>query len=363
MLKQFKRQYHNIFRIRSASFWPLMRNAFLFPFRYAFNLDTVPVNITWDITYRCNLDCKYCLFAKNKLHTIEKELSADKITSFVGQIKKYKPSFFLTGGEPLIRQDLEKIISTIHSSGMRVGINTNTTLLTEERLLKLNEAGLDYMIVSLDMNEETTDDTRGQGVYGKVSGAIEMINNKKLGIKLVINCVVSETNYQYLDDFLDFVEKLNVDALKLSYVKFSTENEKREHQRECHRRLGEEIISDSYIKETPGFGKEIVEKINSVLPKIKKMRTPVSFNPNLSEEEIIQWFNESKQLQRKCLYTFNVVRFSPNGDIYPCHYINKPVGNILDGDFIRVYNNKFYKRLRGELRKSLFPACVRCNKL
>ncbi|MEK7575897.1 MAG: radical SAM protein [Patescibacteria group bacterium] len=363
MLKQLKRQYHNIFKIGAVSFWPLFFNSILFPFRWRFNLNTRPINIVWDITYRCNLNCKYCLFAKNKLHTIQNELSSEKIKDFVEKIARYKPSFFLTGGEPLLRQDLEEIISTIRFYKMKVGINTNTTLLTKERLLKLDKAGLNYMIISLDMNENVTDDFRGLGVYKKAFEAIKMLKEIKSKIKIVVNCVINESNYQYLDNFLDFIENLSIDALKLSYVYFNTKGEADDHQKECERRLNEKIIPDCYEKEVSDYGSEIAEKIKSVMPKIDKMKTPVSFNPNLNEKEIISWFDNSKILKRKCLYIFNVVRFSPNGDIYPCHFINKPVGNIMEGEFIDIYNNEFYKKLRRELKKSLFPGCVRCNKL
>ena len=363
MLKQIKRQYHNIFKIGAVSFWPLFFNSSLFPFRWYFNLDTNPVNIVWDITYRCNLNCKYSLFAKNKLHTIQNELSLEKIRNFIKEIAIYKPSFFLTGGEPLLRTDLEEIISIIRSYKMKVGINTNTTLLTKERLLKLDKAGLNYMIISLDMNENVTDNFRGQGVYKKAFEAIKMLKEIKSKIRIVVNCVINESNYQYIDNFLDFIEKLNIDALKLSYIYFNTKNEADNHQKECERRLGEKIIPDCYEKEIFGHGSKIAEKIRLVMPKIKKMKTSVSFNPNLNEEEIVNWFDNSRILKRKCLYTFNVVRFSPNGDVYPCHFINKPVGNITEDEFINIYNNKFYKRLRKELKESLFPGCVRCNKL
>lgn len=363
MLKQFKRQYHNIFKIKAVSLFPFLVNAVLFPIRYKFNLNSKPINIVWDITYRCNLDCKYCLFAKNKLHTFQDELPLDKILKFVEQASKYKPSFYFTGGEPLLRNDLEAIVNKIHSLKMKVGLNTNTTLATKKRLLSLDKAGLDYIIISLDMNEIATDSVRGTGVYDKAVGAIKMIKDLNLKMKVIVNCVLSESNYQHLDMFLDFINSLNIDALKISYIYFNTKEEAKNHYEECASRLKEEIIPDYFEKELPCRGVEISEKIESVMPKIKKMKIPVSFNPNLSKPEIINWFNVSKKLNRKCLYTFNVVRISPNGDVYPCHFINKPVGNILSDDLLTIYNNKFYKKLRRELKKTLLPGCVRCNKL
>ena len=363
MLKQLKRQYHNVFKIKAVSPLQFFINAVLFPIRHKFNLNSKPINIVWDITYRCNLNCRYCLFAKNKLHTFQNELPTDKILEFAEKASKYKPSFYFTGGEPLLRNDLETIVGKIHSLKMRVGLNTNTTLAAEKRLLSLDEAGLDYIIISLDMNEIATDSVRGSGVYDKAVGTIKMIKDLKLKMKVIVNCVLSETNYHHLDAFLDFIDLLDIDALKISYIYFNTKEEAQKHYKECASRLEEKIIPDCFEKELPGCGVDISEKVESVMPKIKKMKIPVSFNPNLSKSEIINWFDNSKKLKRKCLYTFNVVRISPNGDIYPCHFINKPVGNISSDDLLSVYNNKFYKKLRGELKKSLLPGCVRCNKL
>lgn len=100
----------------------MVKNSVLFPLRYRFNLNSMPINIVWDITYRCNLDCEYCLFAKSKLHSFQGELSTDKILEFVEKVAKYRPSFYFTGGEPLLRNDIETIINKIHSLKIRVGL-------------------------------------------------------------------------------------------------------------------------------------------------------------------------------------------------------------------------------------------------
>ncbi|MDD2753526.1 MAG: radical SAM protein [Candidatus Portnoybacteria bacterium] len=364
MLKQLKRQYHNIFKIGAVSPWPLLRNGLTFPFRYKFNLDSKPVNIIWDITYRCNLNCHYCFFAVSRPLKKEVELPTEKIIKFVSQVAKYKPSFYFTGGEPLLRPDLEKIIAAIRANKMKVGLNTNATLMTRERLLSMDKAGLNYIIVSLDPNKETTDKARGAGVYDKALQTIKMAKEMNLRVRLTVNCVVDETNFQYLDGFLDMIETLNVDALKLSFVHFSAGAEIKNHVADCARRLGIDAnwAPDCFQKEIPGFGEEIAAKIRSLMPKIKRMKTPVSFNPNLSEKETVNWFNSAKPLNRKCLFIFNVVRLSPNGDIYPCQLVNHPVGNITQGDFLKIYNNQFYKTLRREFKKAPFPACLRCNK-
>ena len=205
MLKQLKRQYQNIFKIGAISFWPLIRNGISFPLRFNLNLKSKPINIIWDITYRCNLDCHYCFFAKSRPLKNKEELSTEKICEFVARVARYKPSFFLTGGEPLLRPDLEKIISTIRAHKMKVGLNTNATLMTRERLLSLDQAGLNYFIISLDPDKNSTDQARGEGVHDKAVQIITLAKELNLKTRIIVNCVVDENNYKQLDNFLDFV--------------------------------------------------------------------------------------------------------------------------------------------------------------
>jgi len=364
MLSQLKRQYHNIFKIDAVSFLPWLHNALMFPLRFKFNLDTRPVNIFWSVTHRCNLNCKYCFYAKNRSHLLkEKELSTQEAKDFIKKSAKFRPAFYLTGGEPLVRTDLEEIIREIRQHKMKVGLNTNATLLTKDRLQSLNDAGLNYMILSLDTNEKDTDSVRGDGVYQKSLEMIKTAKKMKLKTKIVVNCVVSESNYHELDNFLDLMGSIGVDALKMSYLFFYPKKEIDLHKQECLDRLGVVATPDYYEKELPGSGEAIAEKVATLQKKIKKMKIPVSFNPNLNKDEIINWFNDSKPLKRRCLYLFNVLRITPGGNVYPCGYINNSVGNILEKDILKIYNSDFYKKLRKEIKKSLFHGCTRCDKL
>ncbi|HMG35758.1 MAG TPA: radical SAM protein [Blastocatellia bacterium] len=96
---------------------------------------------------RCNLSCKYCneyddYSAPVRLETMQRrvELLADLGTTAIT----------LSGGEPLLHPKLESIIATVRKRGMLSGLISNGYLMTRDRIKALNDAGLEYLQISID---------------------------------------------------------------------------------------------------------------------------------------------------------------------------------------------------------------------
>lgn len=104
----------------------------------------------WEATRRCNLTCPHCYTAATRKQL--NELTTDESLRIVDQLADLGiTTIGWTGGEPLLRDDLEEIASHASWRGItRQGITTNGILLTEARARSLQTAGVNYIQISVD---------------------------------------------------------------------------------------------------------------------------------------------------------------------------------------------------------------------
>src|SRR3954447_15256732 len=96
---------------------------------------------------RCNLSCAYC----NEYDNFSKPVPLETMLGRLELLGKLKTGVItLSGGEPLLHPELDEIIRGIRSNKALAGLITNGYLLTPERVQRLNEAGLDYLQISID---------------------------------------------------------------------------------------------------------------------------------------------------------------------------------------------------------------------
>ena len=95
----------------------------------------VPHVIAWNLTRRCNLECAHCYIAAGPHESATSELSTAECLRIAREILALNPSplFILSGGEPLLRTDLERIAENAKDHGATVVVGTNGTLLDDRR--------------------------------------------------------------------------------------------------------------------------------------------------------------------------------------------------------------------------------------
>jgi 12,18-didecarboxysiroheme deacetylase len=154
-----------------------------------FSRDKKPV-VVFNATRRCNLKCIHCYSeSENKNYT--GELSTDEARSLIDDLAEFgAPVILFSGGEPLMRPDLEDLIAYAVGHGMRAVISTNGTLITEDRAARLKDLGLSYVGVSLDGLEATHDSFRKvAGTFAKAMSGVRncMAQGMKVGLRFTIN--------------------------------------------------------------------------------------------------------------------------------------------------------------------------------
>lgn len=174
-----------------------------------------------NLTRRCNLQCAHCyLDAKTLQQGDDNELSTAEVQTLLDDVASMGDGtmIVLTGGEPLLRKDLEILIAHGRSLDLPVVVGTNGMMLTERRLLSLKEAGLLGLGISLDsLQAERHDAFRGyDGAWAKTMAAIDRCRRHEVDFQLHFS--VTDDNAQELASMIEFAQDCGARALNVFFL-------------------------------------------------------------------------------------------------------------------------------------------------
>jgi len=151
----------------------------------------------------------------NKYPKGELNLDSVKIL-FRKLLAEIKPKFItLSGGEPLLRQDIFDIINFLKESGNKIGIATNGTLLNEEKVNALIKSGVKYFEISLNStNPKTYSQLSNNRHLEKIRQAI--LSVKKHKVPLTVSFTITKLNYTDIADVVDLCFAFSVDSIALN---------------------------------------------------------------------------------------------------------------------------------------------------
>lgn len=194
-----------------------------------------PVNVTWEVTNRCNLNCIHCLSDAGAAKGAE--LSLDQCTVVIDQLAEQRVfQVNFGGGEPFAREDFLDILEACHLRGLVTCISTNGTLLDRNILGFLKDSELVYLQVSLDgASQAVNDRIRGQGTFRLILGALERLRTWE--IPFSINMVLTRLNYPEVDAIHRLAEGFDV-KLRISRFRPSGRGEACWHELSL---VGEEL--------------------------------------------------------------------------------------------------------------------------
>lgn len=144
----------------------------------------VPHVVAWNLTRRCNLECAHCYIAAGPHESATTELGTADCLRIVDELLAVNPApmIILSGGEPLLRHDLTEIAAYASRRGATVVVGTNGTLLTDERIAALQDAGVRGVAVSIDSLRPTYHDNfrHGKGSLDDTIGALGRLRAQRL---------------------------------------------------------------------------------------------------------------------------------------------------------------------------------------
>jgi pyrroloquinoline quinone biosynthesis protein E len=179
----------------------------------------VPFSLIAEVTHRCPLHCLYCSNPIEMQRSKEELSTEDWKRVFAQAAAMGVLHLHLTGGEPLVRKDLEELIAAARGAGLYVNMITSGVGLTEERLGNLVEAGLEHLQLSFQDTEEVS----ANHIAGTKAHAIKLALVpvlKKFSLAFTINLVVHRMNLDRLEEFIRLAEELEPDRLEIAHVQY-----------------------------------------------------------------------------------------------------------------------------------------------
>ncbi|MDH3974068.1 MAG: radical SAM protein [Deltaproteobacteria bacterium] len=164
-------------------------------------LPSLPYHVIWGITSACNASCSRCYAGAGSRSAGEISTKrAFEILEELSRIGIFDIAF--TGGEPLMRKDLFKLIEKAASLDMEPGLSTNGSLLDRKMAAKLRDSGISRVQVSIDGIGKKHDSLRGmKGLFDMAVNALE--NCAAEEVPTVICFTVSRENMDQLKDVMD----------------------------------------------------------------------------------------------------------------------------------------------------------------
>jgi len=186
----------------------------------SWNYDEKPLLVFWETTKACLLACKHCR-AEAVTKPLPGELSLEEGEMLIDQVAGFgKPSPILvfTGGDPLMRRDIWRLLEYSVGRGVRTAIAPSVTpLLTPTTLDRLLSIGVRSISLSLDSGVEEVHDSI-RGIRGTWRRTVEMIGEAaRRGMMIQVNTVVMRNTVETLPETLSLIVRLGAKAWEVFY--------------------------------------------------------------------------------------------------------------------------------------------------
>ncbi|MFW6301072.1 MAG: radical SAM protein [Bacillota bacterium] len=284
--------------------------------------------VSWNITKRCNLYCQHCYRESGPEIDTSDELTTEEGYQLIdGLAEQGFRLLILSGGEPLLRDDLDSLISYAAEKGLYPVLGTNALDLTADRIVRLKDAGLKGMGISLDSaSPEIHDNFRGQeGAWKRTVKSIKLV--RKYEIPVQINTTISEQNFFELDGIIELAEKLGVRAVHPFFL--------------VPTGRGKEIEEDSLR------GKKYQEMIEAILDKSKEVE--IELKPTCAPQflPLAKERGMEMRFSRGCLAGVSYCCILPEGEVHICPYLPLAAGDLREKSFEEIWqNSEVFENLR-----------------
>jgi radical SAM protein with 4Fe4S-binding SPASM domain len=177
-----------------------------------------PFILAWELTRACNLNCLHCRASASD-QVLPGELTTQQGYSLLDEVSRLGTKMvILTGGEPLLRDDVFDLASYGTSLGLRMTMAVNGALVTKEIARKMIASGIVRVSVSIDgVTREVHDTFRGMdGAFDLALRGIGIL--VKNGVPVQINTTVAAMNVSQMDAFPAFIESLGAVAWHVFFL-------------------------------------------------------------------------------------------------------------------------------------------------
>lgn len=293
-----------------------------------------PIQGTLCLTYNCNLRCEMCDLPLRHLdfekNTNKKALTLKDYQKVIDDFAAIGTSgLALSGGEPMLHPDLYEIIKYARKRELVVQMTTNGWFINEETVLKLFEAGLNTISISLDGASAQTHNKirRNEKSFEKATNAISLIHKlrkiEKNSIKLNISSTLGKNNYREAIQLVELSKNLGAD-----YIGFMPVHA-----------IAPDFDTHDYANLDSTDISELISTVDQLISLKKKDHFIETSFEYLS---MFKDFYQNKKLPIPCMAGFTTLIVDCYGEVFPCfsfYEMKKSWGNIEKHNGLKSFWN------------------------
>ena len=313
--------------------------------------------VIWNLTRRCNLQCRHCYTTSADL-PFPGELSTDQAIGVIDDLAGFNiPALILSGGEPLSRPDIFELAAYARKKVRYLALSTNGTRIEGETADKVAEIGFNYVGISIDGVGRTNDWFRGkEGAFDEALAGAQTC--KSLGIKVGLRFTPTEDNADQLPDILDLCEAEGIDKFYMSHLVYAGRGNKNRGEDAGHiraRTCVNLLIERAWAALQAGRHFEVVTGNNDADAVLFLNWVRENFPEEKAahvEEHLKAWGGNSSGV--------GVANIDPTGKVHPdTYWSDYTVGNVKEHRFTELWTGD--DKMLALLRTRPRPLKGRCG--
>ncbi len=293
----------------------------------------VPKWIAWETTQRCNLRCVHCRCSSD-LEASEGDFTTDEGKQLIDDIVAFcSPVLVLSGGEPLLRQDIFELARYGTDKGLRMCMATNGTLIDAAVCEQMKASGIRIVSLSLDgATAEVHDNFRDcDGSFdGIIRGARTL---KEAGIEFIINSSFTKRNQHDIANVFKLAKSLGATAWYMFMIVPTGRGEE----------IMSELISKEDYEEILEWHYQQEKNENELLMRPTCAPHYYRLVPQLAKKEGVKFERRSLKFStgggKGCIAAQSICLIDCFGDVKPCSYFHKSAGNVKREKFRHIWEN------------------------
>jgi AdoMet-dependent heme synthase len=292
----------------------------------------LPHVVAWNLTQRCNLACAHCYISAGDWHATDGDLTTAECHRIADEVLALNPSpmFVLSGGEPLLRDDLEAIAGHASSRGATVVVGTNGTLLTQARVRSLRDAGVQGFALSIDSLDARYHDRfrHGTGALEQTLAAVDRLAAHELDF--LVQTTVTRGNRSELADLAAWAAERGAVAFNVYFLVATGRGDGMPGLEPAE---NDAVLAELVDLETLYRGRMMVR--SKCMPQL--MRHVAERAPD----------SPLMNYETRCPCGVHYCRITPEGRVTPCPYTPAVAGDLRRQSFADVWwDSPVFRALR-----------------
>jgi radical SAM protein with 4Fe4S-binding SPASM domain len=304
----------------------------------------LPHVVAWNLTRRCNLRCTHCYISAGPWETAEAELGLGECRRVVDQLLAVNPSpmLILSGGEPLVRQDLPELVAYAAGRGATVVVGTNATALTDSRVAGLKNAGVSGVAVSVDSLEQAQHDAfRGAAhALERTLAALDALRARRLDF--VVQTTATPANAGEIPALIEWAAAQGAVCFNLYF-----------------------LVPTGRGADLVDLDAQQIEGLLGVLVEAERRHRGAMMVRAKCAPHFMRRVHESSpdspvlNYRTRCPCGIDYCRITPEGKVTPCPYLPAVAGDLRRQPFGEIWaGSELFASLR---RRELSGRCGRCE--